>query len=436
MIRSVNFRLLFVGAVLVLSGTAHAEQNVRIVPVAKGWAKNSINATIFRRNSIVTHADTQYISFYSEDRHVILAKRKLGTPKWQIHKTQHKGNTADAHNSISIAVDGSGVLHVSWDHHCHPLRYCRGVGAGLLEMTDKMPMTGKHEEKVTYPEFYSLLDGDLLFLYRDGSSGRGNLMMNRYDVQTRKWSAVRHNLIDGQGQRNAYWNGVAVDRQGRWHISWCWRESGDVATNHDMCYASSADGGKTWCKSTGEKYELPITMANAEYACRIPQKSELINQTSMTVDSNARPLITTFWRRQGTDVPQYQLIYHDGRKWRDVQVSNRKGAFRLSGGGTKYLPMSRPQVAVGPKGAVYVVFRDSERGNRVSVAVSEDAPHEKWKIVDLTTESVGEWEPSYDPVLWQRDKTMNLFLQKVVQRDRDALEETPPQMVSVLEWRP
>ena len=167
MIRSVSLRLLLVGAVLVLSGTAHAEQNVRIVPVAKGWAKNSINATIFRRNSIVTHAGTQYISFYSEDRHVILAKRKLGTPKWQIHKTQHKGNTNDAHNSISIAVDGAGVLHVSWDHHCDPLRYCRGVSAGSLELTEKMPMTGKHEEKVTYPEFYNLPDGDLLFLYRD-----------------------------------------------------------------------------------------------------------------------------------------------------------------------------------------------------------------------------------------------------------------------------
>jgi hypothetical protein len=69
--------------------------------------------------------------------------------------------------------------------------------------------------------------------------------------------------------------------------TWVWRETWDVATNHDICYAKSVDGGKTWQKSGGEKYELPITAASAEYACRVPQKSELINQTSMCVDSKA-----------------------------------------------------------------------------------------------------------------------------------------------------
>jgi hypothetical protein len=33
--------------------------------------------------------------------------------------------------------------------------------------------------RVTYPEFHALPGGDLLFLYRDGGSGGGNLAMNR-----------------------------------------------------------------------------------------------------------------------------------------------------------------------------------------------------------------------------------------------------------------
>jgi len=169
--------------------------NPRIVPVTTGWAKNSVNATIFRTNSVTTHADTQYIAFYSEDSHVVLAKRKLAATKWRIRKTRYKGNTKDAHNGISIAVDGSGILHMSWDHHCDPLNYCRSVAPGSLELTDKMPMTGQNENKVTYPEFYNLPDGDLLFLYRDGGSGNGNTMLNRYDVKTQKWSAVQHPLI-------------------------------------------------------------------------------------------------------------------------------------------------------------------------------------------------------------------------------------------------
>jgi hypothetical protein len=54
----------------------------------------------------------------------------------------------------------------------------------------------------------------------------------------------------------------------------------------------------------------------------------------------------------------------------------------------------------------------------------------------LTDYSVGEWEPSYDPVLWQRENVLHLFVQKVEQKDRDVLDEMPAQMVSVLEWMP
>jgi hypothetical protein len=98
----------------------------------------------------------------------------------------------------------------------------------------------------------------LIFLYRDGSSGNGNLVMNRYDVKTAKWFRVQRNMIDGESTRNAYWQAF-VDQQGTIHLSWVWRETPDVISNHDVCYAKSIDKGKTWQKTTGEKYRLPIT---------------------------------------------------------------------------------------------------------------------------------------------------------------------------------
>ena len=55
------------------------------------------------------------------------------------------------------------------------------------------------------------------------------------------------------------------------HLSWCWRETFDVATNHDLCYARSADGGNTWTRSDGTPYQIPINADTAEYALRIPQ---------------------------------------------------------------------------------------------------------------------------------------------------------------------
>jgi hypothetical protein len=191
---------------------------------------------------------------------------------------------------------------------------------------------------VTYPEFYRLENGNLLFLYRDGASGRGNLMMNHYDIKTKTWTQRQDSFIDGEGERNAYWQ-MCTDAKGTIHISWVWRETGDVATNHDMGYAKSSDGGKTWQKSNGELYQLPIIKKNAEYAAKIPQKSELTNTTSMCADSKGRPYIATYWRSKGTKVPQYQLIFHDGTKWEILQISNRTTPFRMSGKGEKRIPI-------------------------------------------------------------------------------------------------
>ena len=238
-----------------------------------------------------------------------MAKRTLGSSLWQTNRTQLTGNTEDAHNSISLAVDRDGFLHLAWNHHNSPLQYCHGLRPGSLELDRPQSMIGDRETRVTYPEFYSLPGGKLLFLYRDGVSGGGNLILNQYDVKTKKWTRLQDNLIDGEGERNAYWQ-MAVDVKGSIHLSWVWRETPDVATNHDMCYAKSTDGGRSWRRSSGAHYQLPITARTAEYVWRIPQGSELINQTSMAADSSGRAYIATYWRPHEESVPQYFVIYH------------------------------------------------------------------------------------------------------------------------------
>ncbi len=410
----------------------------KLITVGKGWAKNSVNANILRHNSVVSHKNDQYVAYYDEDGFVVLAKRKLGSKEWEVHKTQYKGNVKDAHNSISIMVDGEGYLHMSWDHHGHQLRYCQSTAPGSLELTEKMSMTGKKEGRVTYPEFYRLPNGNLLFLYRDGASGRGNLMMNHYSVKMQEWTQRQDAFINGEGKRNAYWQ-MCTDAKGTIHISWVWRESADVATNHDMGYAKSKDGGKTWLKSNGENYSLPITASSAEYAARIPQRHELINTTSMCADGKGRPYIATYWRPEGTEVPQYHLIHHDGSTWQTSQISHRKTAFSLSGRGTKRIPISRPRIVADSSGLsnkAYMLFRDSERGNRVSVAICDDLDKPKWRFRDLTDFSVGMWEPSYDTEIWNESKVLHIYLQKVGQGDGERTEVLPPSMVSILEWKP
>ncbi|GHT40157.1 hypothetical protein FACS189437_05360 [Bacteroidia bacterium] len=405
-----------------------------------GWAENSVNTVIFRNNSVVSFGDMQFISYYDAEGYLCLGKRTKKDSAWQLQQTPYQGNKKDAHNCISIMVDGAGYLHVAWNHHNSPLNYTKSRDAQLgvstpLDLEEPQSMTGNLEDKVTYPGFYKMTNGNLLFLYREGGSGNGNLVMNVYDIQTKKWSQIHNNLIDGESLRNAYWQ-ACIDSKGTIHLSWVWRETPDVATNHDMCYARSADGGYTWTNSKGEEYALPITAATAEYACHIPQNSELINQTSMTTDREGNPYIATYYRLPDSQIPQYHIIYLDDKKqWQDVSLNFRETPFSLSGLGTKKIPVSRPQIICldnDDQKQFALIYRDEERGSKVTLAVCSDFPRNQWLIKDLTSYPVGEWEPTYDTELWKEQQLLHLFVQKVQQGDGEKNTDIEAQPIVIL----
>ena len=402
----------------------------RLLQVGEGWANNSVNTTVFRKNSLVSHRGVQFIAYYNPDGYLVLGKRKLKEQEWTLKQSQYKGNVNDAHNSISIMVDGNGYLHVSWDHHGHPLRYAKSIAPYSLDLGEREPMTDISEGNVTYPEFFRMPNGDLVFMYRDGQSGQGNLVLNRYSTKDKKWVQLQNNLIDGENKRNAYWQ-ACVDHKGTIHLSWVWRETWDVSTNHDLCYARSIDGGKTWENSKAEKYALPINASTAEYCLRIPQNSELINQTSMTTDRKGNPYIATYWRAQDADIPQYHVVYNNGKEWLDLNLGFRKTPFSLKGGGTKSIPISRPQI-IAEGGKMNLIFRDEERDSRASVA-TYDTKKNKWTIKDLTSFGVGSWEPSYDTELWKEKGQLHLFVQKTTQVDGEGKADLKPELVQVLE---
>ena len=403
----------------------------RLIEIGKGYSSTSINTTVFRNSSLVTFKRHQYTAYYDAEGYMVLGKRELGSAQWELQRSPYKGNVADAHNVISLMVDGDGYLHVAFDHHAQPLNYCRSTAPESLILGEKEPMTSKDEADVTYPEFYRLSNGDLLFAYRSGLSGRGNLILNRYDLKQRRWQRIQDVLIDGEGQRNAYWQ-LYVDPQDVIHVSWVWRETWQVETNHDLCYAYSPDGGKTWCQSNGKIYNLPIRKANAEYACRIPQNSELINQTSMSTDAEGHPYIVTYWRDPDSSIPQYRMVWHDGSTWHNRPIMNRTQAFSLKGGGTKMIPISRPRIAV-DKGRAFFLFRDVERGNKVSMAYTPDIRDGEWQVTDLTDFPVDAWEPSFDTELWKQDRRLHIFVQETHQGDGERQIASEPTPVYVLE---
>lgn len=156
----------------------------------------------------------------------------------------------------------------------------------------------------------------------------------------------------------------------------------------------------------------------------------------MTADSNGNPYIATYWREQESDIPQYHIVYFDSQKWNTLNLNFRRTPFSLKGGGTKSIPIARPQILAHLKGnklSLYLLFRDEERNSKVSIAKSTDIKNNKWIIEDLTDHSVGSWEPTYDTELWKNKKQLNIFIQKAIQVDGEGRANVSPEKVQVLE---
>jgi len=416
----------------------------QLSPLSVAWANNSVNTTAFRKSSLATAQAPdgtwwQYTAYFDAVGTLVLARRDRDGGAWEYSWTRHTANVTDAHNSISLTVDGAGYLHLSWGQHNSPLTYARSLTPHSLDLGPTRSMVGTRERTVTYPEFFRLPDGNLFFLYREGSSGNGNVVLNRYDTARQRWERVHDNLIDGEGQRSAYWQ-AAVDSAGRLHLSWTWRETPDVATNHHVAYARSTDRtGKEWVRSDGDPYEtLPITRADAEYAALVPQGSDLMNQTSMTVDAEDNPYIASYWD-SGQGV-QYQVLRSLGTgEWERRESTFRTGDFSLGGGGTKAVPIARPQILVagaGEDAEAHLLIRDADRGSVASLASLTDFAANTWELRDLTDTPLGEWEPSYDLDLWRSRGVLDVFVQRVRQIDGEGLADYPAQYVHVLEVSP
>jgi len=422
-----------------------AEVGARQIPLAaKAYAGSSINVVAGSRQTLYTNSGHQYAGFYDASGRLVLARRRLGEERWQVQPTEFTANLKDAHNTISLVVDGKGYLHLAWGHHNTPLSYSRSLEPGSLAMGEPRAMVGDAEKSVTYPQFFRLADGDLLFLYRDGGSGNGRLVLNHYDVAHQKWSRRQDNLIDGESQRSAYWD-MSVDKNGRLHLAWNWRETPDVASNHDLLYARSEDGGRSWQRSNGSDYKLPITQGSAEVAAVIPQHHNLMNPPAVGANRQGQPVIASYWSPEKDARPRFNLVHRDEQRWHTIPGPEAGLDFTLQGHGTKRPPISRAALLVdtGKDKGAHLIYRDDSRGGRVLAASVDDLhntdPHRpQWHFHYLTERSVGAWEPSIDPAQWQRMKQAQLLLQPVTQLDGNdhSGSDTKPTPLSLLIWTP
>lgn len=147
--------MFFTAWLLCISSPAQKKpvKNITVSNAGLGWAGNSVNTVVFRKNSLTSNGTVQFIAYYDDAGFVVIGKRNINDTAWQLQRTEYKGNITDAHNSISIILDGDGYLHMAWDHHNNALRYCKSKAPLSLELTEKMPMTGDGEKKYLIPSF-------------------------------------------------------------------------------------------------------------------------------------------------------------------------------------------------------------------------------------------------------------------------------------------
>ncbi len=167
-----------------------------------------------------------------------------------------------------------------------------------------------------------------------------------------------------------------------------------------------------------------------------------MNPPSLGTDEQGWPYLASYWCPDGSDIPQFHLVTRDADRWVVQPVTRRTTPFVLAGTSTKRPPLSRAIVVARSEPttarAACVVYRDDERGGRIVAAECRDLGRSEWEYHELTTGSVGAWEPSFDPAQWSRSGQLHLLVQRVEQRDGDDQRAAvaPPSPIASLIWVP
>lgn len=401
------------------------------------WAGNTGTPC---HHGILTYNNTQYIAFYVDTHTLRLVQRDLARDTLKTFDLPGEYNLRHTDNSISMGIDRKGHLYISYGHHATQLRYRRSINpSDIGAWTEELPMTAAAEETVMCPAFILPRHGfPLTLLYRDGIHDKGTARIKTYDEATQTWNNHPQPILSGSEQipwaSNAYWSHPAVGTDGSLHLSLVWRTHnlGEEQHNINIGYACSYDNGLTWQTSRKHPYKLPITPVNAEAIHSALTSSNLLNQTSMALDSHNCPHIA-FYADDPDGVPQYQHLWFDGKVWHHQIVSSRTQAFSQQGDNMLKIPISRSEIVIDRQDNVFIITRGDYTGNRMAATclLAPDYRYLPDSIQILCDQDLGFAEPIIDRSRWQQANILALLFQKNQQPSGDVDLKNFQSLVSI-----
>lgn len=207
----------------------------------------------------------------------------------------------DAHRNPTLALDEQGYLYVFYGSHGHPTHCLRSRRP--YDFTAWDTMSDLPEPRTTYPQPWLVSPGEIMVSYRQAPGWNCTTTTDGGRTWAPPTNVVNFGCPDeaaGCAECSIYAVSVAAS-QGyprAVHLAWSRLGGGtpeEIATKHlwarryNVYYAWTGDGGRTWRRSDGSEYDLPITEDAAEKVYGCGQRGVWLKDIQL--DAAGRPLI-------------------------------------------------------------------------------------------------------------------------------------------------
>ena len=257
----------------------------------------------------------------------------------------------DAHRNPTLLMDDNGHLYVFYGAHNDPTLVLRserpheiGAWRACADIVD--PTT-------SYPQPYQLLPGEMFVSYRERSGGwRSRVSRDRGETWEEPVDIVEFEESDIYA--------VSIAETGDYprsiHLAWSRLGGGteeEIRTKHlwarryNIYYARSDDGGRTWVRSNGTPYSLPVSEPEAENIYDCGERGVWLKDFQLGPDG--RPLILFVDADPFTYVSHWKCgrLCGDGWRFSDIAVGDHMyddgGMVIEDGSVTVYAPTTASQ---------------------------------------------------------------------------------------------